>query len=583
MWFSLGRDGRLDMEAVLPRIEIRPIPRRANRGLAALVLVPIVAALLVGAGSASDPSLAKIDPALLTAAAAAPGSTLSLIIREAVPTSDAAEQRLRELGGTVERELPIVGGFSATLPASALRDLARSEAIGVVWGDDKIGAQSADTSSYDSWDPNAYWRKAIRLSQVDPTYSGTGVTVAVLDTGVSQVPDLGNRVVARVDLTPDHDGEDYFGHGTHLAGIVAGSGVESDGRWKGVAPRARIVSVKVAGADGSTDVSVVIAGLQWVASHRSDYNIRVLNLAFGTDGQQTYSLDPLNYAVEQVWFSGVLVVVSAGNRGSDAGAINKPGDDPFVLTVGAVDVKGSAERDDDVVAPFSSRGVTPDGFRKPNIVAPGITIVSARVPGSTIDQLHPSARVGDDYFKGSGTSQATAIVSGVAALMFQADPSLTPDVVKTVLIATAGKSSSLGIGSGSGLVDAAGAVNAVLGGRFRYVSANAGLVPSTGLGSIEGSRGTLHVYADLDGDGQLEVVKGEVDALGAPWTSTSWSSTSWSSTSWSSLTWSGAGWDSTSWSNTSWSGTSWSSTSWSSTSWSSTSWSNTSWSSLTWS
>ena len=138
----------------------------------------------------------------------------------------------------------------------------------------------------------------------------------MLDTGVSQVPDLGNRVVARVDLTPDHDGEDYFGHGTHLAGIVAGSGVESDGRWKGVAPRARIVSVKVAGADGSTDVSVVIAGLQWVASHRSDYNIRVLNLAFGTDGQQTYSLDPLNYAVEQVWFSGVLVVVSAGNRGS---------------------------------------------------------------------------------------------------------------------------------------------------------------------------------------------------------------------------------------------------------------------------
>jgi serine protease AprX len=561
------------MQAALPRIDVRPIPRRANRGLAALVLVPIVAALLVGTGSGPDPSLAKIDPALVTAAAAAPGSTLPLIVRETVPATDAAEQRLRELGGTVERELPIVGGFSATLPASALRDLARSDAVGVVWGDDRIGAQSTDTSSYDSWDPNAYWRKAIRLGQVDSAYTGTGVTVAVLDTGVSQVTDLGSRVLARVDLTPDHDGEDDFGHGTHLAGIVAGSGAESDGRWKGVAPRARIVSVKVAGADGSTDVSVVIAGLQWVAEHRSDYNIRVLNLAFGTDGQQSYSLDPLNYAVEQVWFSGILVVVSAGNRGSDAGAINKPGDDPFVLTVGAVDVKGTAERDDDVVAPFSSRGMTPDGFRKPNIVAPGITIVSARVPGSTIDQLHPSARVGDSYFKGSGTSQATAIVSGVAALMFQADPSLTPDAVKTVLIATAGKSASLGIGSGSGLVDAAGAVNAVLGGKYRYLSANAGLVPSTGLGSIEGSRGTFHVYADLDGDGQLELVRGEVDVLGAPWTSTSWSSTSWSS-----LTWSAAGWDSTSWSSTSWSGTSWSSTSWSS-----TSWSNTSWSSLTWS
>jgi serine protease AprX len=539
----------------------------------------MVAALLVGTGSTSDPSLAKVDPALVTAAAAAPGSTLPLIVRETVPSSDAAEQRLRELGGTVERELPIVGGFSATLPASALQELARSDAIGVVWGDDKIRTQSTDASDYDSWDPNAYWRKAIRLAQVDPAYTGTGVTVAVLDTGVSQVTDLGNRVLARVDLTPDHDGEDYFGHGTHLAGIVAGSGVDSDGRWKGVAPRARIVSVKVAGADGSTDVSVVIAGLQWVASHGSDYNIRVLNLAFGTDGQQTYSLDPLDYAVEQVWFAGVLVVVSAGNRGPGAGTINKPGDDPFVLTVGAVDVNGTAERDDDVVAPFSSRGPTPDGVRKPNLVAPGITIVSDRVPGSTIDQLHPGARVGDSYFKGSGTSQATAIVSGVAALMFQADPTLTPDVAKAALIETAGKSASLGNGSGSGLVNAAGAVNAALTGKYRYLPANVGLVPSTGMGSIEQSRGTYHVYADLDGDGQLDdEVRGEIDALGNPWTSTSWSSTSWSSTSWSSLTWSAAGWDSTSWSNTSWSGTSWSSTSWSS-----TSWSNTSWSSLTWS
>jgi serine protease AprX len=566
------------MQATLSRIDVRPVPRRANRHLAALLLLPVVAALLVGTGSVNDPSIAKIDPALVTAAAAAPGSTLPLIVRETVPASDAAEQRLRELGGTVERELPIVGGFSATLPASALRELARSDAIGVVWGDDHITPQATAASSYDSWDPNAFWRKSIRLAQVDDAYNGSGVTVAVLDTGVSQVTDLGNRVLARVDLTPDHDGEDYFGHGTHLAGIVAGSGVDSDGRWRGVAPRARIVSVKVAGEDGSTDVSVVIAGLQWVATHRSDYNIRVLNLAFGTDGQQTYSLDPLDFAVEQVWFAGVLVVVSAGNRGPDAGTINKPGDDPFVLTVGAIDVKGSAERDDDVVAPFSGRGPTPDGIRKPNLVAPGITIVSDRVPGSTIDQVHPGARVGDSYFKGSGTSQATAIVSGVAALMFQADPSLTPDVAKAALIGTAGRSGSLGNGSGSGLVDAASAVSAAAGGKFRYIPANVGLVPSTGMGSLERSRGTLHAYADLDGDGQLELVKGEVDVLGAPWTSTSWSSTSWSSTSWSSLTWSAAGWDSTSWSNTSWSGTSWSSTSWSS-----TSWSNTSWSSLTWS
>ncbi|MEP6476473.1 MAG: S8 family peptidase [Actinomycetota bacterium] len=540
-----------------------------SRWLVVLVMVPIAGSLLAGTGSPTEYSLRKVDPALVTAAARAPRSTLPLIIRETMPDSDAAEQRVIDLGGTVERELPIMGGFSASLPASALSELARSDAIGIVWGDAQIQTQSTDTSIYDSWDPNAYWRKAIRLGLIDSAYNGTGVTVAILDTGVGQVSDLGNRVLARVDLTPDHDGEDYFGHGTHLSGIIAGSGAASDGRWRGVAPRSRLVSVKVARADGSTDVSVVIAGLQWVAFHRSDYNIRVLNLAFGTDGQQSYSLDPLDYAVEQVWFAGVLVVVSAGNRGSDAGTINKPADDPFVLTVGAVDVKGTAARDDDVVAPFSSRGPTHDGFRKPDLVAPGITIVSARVPGSTIDELHPLARVGDSYFKGTGTSQAAAIVSGVAALMFQANPSLTPDVAKATLKETADMSSSLGRGAGDGLLDAYGAVKAALNGKYVYSPANVGLVPSTGLGLIEASRGSLHVNADLDGDGRLnDVVKGEIDALGMKW-----SSTFWGSTSWSSLTSQSSGWDSTSWSSTSWSGTSWSSTSWSSTSWSSLTWS----------
>ena len=557
------------MEAALPRMDIRSTPRRVSRWLVVLVMVPIAGSLLAGTGSPTDYSLRKVDPALVATAARAPGSTLPLIIRETVPHSHAAEQRVVDLGGTVDRELPIVGGFSASLPASALTELARSDAIGIVWGDAQIRTQSTDTSVYDSWDPNANWRKAIRLGLVDDAYNGSGVTVAILDTGVRQVSDLGNRVLARVDLTPDHDGEDYFGHGTHLSGIIAGSGAASDGRWRGVAPRSRLVSVKVAREDGSTDVSVVIAGLQWVASHRSDYNIRVLNLAFGTDGQQSYSLDPLDYAVEQVWFAGVLVVVSAGNRGSDAGTINKPADDPFVLTVGAVDVKGTAARDDDIVAPFSSRGPTQDGFRKPDLVAPGITIVSARVPGSTIDELHPLARVGDSYFKGSGTSQAAAIVSGVAALMFQANPSLTPDVAKATLKETAGMSSALGKGAGDGLLDAYGAVKAALNGKYVYSPANVGLVPSTGLGLIEASRGSLHVNADLDGDGRLnDVVKGEIDALGMKW-----SSTFWGSTSWSSLTSQSSGWDSTSWSSTSWSGTSWSSTSWSSTSWSSLTWS----------
>ena len=319
----------------------------------------------------------------------------------------------------------------------------------------------------------------------------------------------------------------------------------------------------------------MIAAIQWVVTHKDAYGIRVLNLAFGTDAVQPYLLDPLDAAVERAWAAGVTVVVSAGNRGPGAGTISKPGDDPYVITVGAADIHQTADRSDDEVAPFSSRGPTQDGFEKPNLVAPGTTIVATRDAGGTVDQVHPDAVVDDNYFKGTGTSQAGAVVSGVAALMYQVNPSLTPRKVKGILMSTTFKSAAYRQGGGDGLVDAAGAVQAA---TTDVTNPNTGLVRSTGVGGLEDSRGTLHVESDLDGDGQAEVVRGEIDVLGDPWDSTSWSSTSWSSTSWSSTSWSSLisenqGWSSTSWSSTSWSGMDWSSNSWSSTSWSSITWS----------
>ena len=178
---------------------------------------------------------------------------------------------------------------------------------------------TAATSAYDDVDPNLAWRRAIRLNQVDEGIDGTGVTVAMIDTGVSHHVDLDGRMLARVDFTPGGAGDDGFGHGTHLAGVIAGDGTASDGKWRGVAPGAQLVSVKVADADGATDVSVVIAAIQWVVSHREQYGIRVLNLSFGTDSIQPYAVDPLDAAVERAWFAGITVVVSAGNRGPDPG------------------------------------------------------------------------------------------------------------------------------------------------------------------------------------------------------------------------------------------------------------------------
>ena len=492
-------------------------------------------------------------------------------------------------------ELPIVGGFSARVPGNAVARLAGSPLVTKVWGDGVIRMATdtsyATTQINASTPPNDVWQQTIRLDQArQKGLNGNGVTVALLDTGLSQNPDLGNRVLARVDLTADGDGIDHYGHGTHMAGIIAGDGTMSGGQWTGVAPRANLVSVKVAGADGSTDVSVVIAGLQWVVGHRSDYDIRVLNLSFGTDSQQSYLVDPLDYAVEHVWFSGITVVVAAGNRGPSGGTVNKPGDDPFVATVGAADLNGTQGSNDDTVAPFTGRGPTQDGLAKPGVVAPGVTIVSDRDPGSTIDQAFPSARVGASYFKGTGTSQAAAVVSGVVALMYQANPNLTPDVVKAILRASAQKQLAGEPGAGAGVVDAYSAVQAATNPYYLTIPANVGVARSTGLGSIDASRGSLRVYADLpqdglgtaDEDGRLDPVRGEIDAQGGPWPSTwlstGWSATGWSGTAWSSVAWSTTGWSSTGWSATGWSGTSWSATGWSATGWSGTSWSGTSWS-----
>src|SRR5436190_2986341 len=212
----------------------------------------------------SEPNLSfKADPALVAQATAAPGSTLSVSVRELVPSSGDAERAVRSIGGMVTDELPIVGGFAATLPAQSLTELVRDPSISRVWGDAKVDVESDKTAKYDASAPNGVWRQAIHLAGATDKYTGAGVGVALLDTGVVPVPDLANRVAYRVDLTPEADGYDRYGHGTHLAGIIAGDGSASGGTTSGVATGANLISVKVAGLNGATDVSGVFAGLKW--------------------------------------------------------------------------------------------------------------------------------------------------------------------------------------------------------------------------------------------------------------------------------------------------------------------------------
>jgi serine protease AprX len=563
----------MSMSLPLPLDQRRAQPSAVPRGgiVLAIVIAALVATLPV---PGSSHPRGKAHPSLLREAQRHPRSTISVLVRETTPQSGEAEELIHRLRGNVTHELSLVGGFSARLPSRALPTLIDSPTVAHVWGDGPIRMNILDIDLLDGMDsvaPNKVWRQSIRLPSF---YTGAGVGVAVLDTGVTRVADLGNRVSARVDFTPEQDGYDRYGHGTHMAGLIAGNGALSDGTWAGAARKANLISVKVAGEDGSTDVSVVIAAMQWIVAHRAAYNIRILNLSFGTDALQSYLLDPLDFAVEQVWRSGIAVIVAAGNRGSLPGTINKPGDDPFVITVGAADVRGTASTGDDVVAGFSSRGPTHDLIAKPDLVAPGIGLVSHRAPGSTLDTEHPAARVGDHYFKGSGTSQAAAIVSGVAALMLQANPSMTPDILKATLVGTANKLGGLlslgAAGSGAGLVDATDAVNASLANAYASKPANRGLLTarSTGLGLIQLSRDSSSVvYSDLNRDGHLDLVVGEVDALGEAWLGGTWSAV-WSDNPWAPYAFEAIGWDAKTWGAKTWGGTSWKGKTWGGKTWS---------------
>ena len=452
-------------------------------------------------------------------------------------------------------------------------------------GDDDDDPETLE--GYDTLPPNLVWPDAVGLGSLPAAADGSGVTVAVLDTGVTRVPELGDRVLARVDLTPEGDGYDRYGHGTHMTGIIAGDGNIAEGEWRGVAPGANVVSVKVAEWNGATDVTAVIAGLEWVAAHREEYGIRVVNISFGTDSSQKYFEDPLDFAVERLWDAGILVVAAAGNRGAGGSKIDKPADDPFVLTVGAADLRGTVGSADDQVAPFSSCGPTGDGVAKPDLVAPGVSIVSSRAPESTIDAMRPGARLGGGGFKGTGTSQATAIVSGIAALMFEARPSMTPDEAKAALVGTVTTDMAGQPCAGSGLVHAGRAVQAAAGGTFQGAGAQVSTQRSSGLGSIDSTRGSHKPYTDLNRDGVPEQVSGEHDTLGNPWQREQWASRPWNSETWASSPWSqftnvSPGWQESVWPPGTWPGMGWDESSWTAKSWRDAGWNPQNWTAKSW-
>jgi len=406
---------------------------------------------------------------------------------------------------------------------------------------------------------------------------GRGVGVALIDTGVVPVQGLSGtgKVVNGPDLSFESQADelrylDGYGHGTHMAGIIAGND-DGTGSFKGVAPGARLLNVRVGTHDGAVDVSQVVAAIDWVVAHRNDngMNIRVINLSYGTDGTQDRRVDPLSFAVENAWRKGIVVVTGAGNEGTSRASLVNPAVNPYVIAVGAADIRNTAGVSDDVVAPFSSR--VSDG-RTVDVVAPGVSITSLRDPGSVIDTEHPNAVVEERYFRGSGTSQAAAVTSGAVALLLQARPSLTPDQVKALLRASA-----------TPIVNASKSAQGA--GRIDVHLASLSLVPigstqwwtaSTGTGSLEAARGTSHVADD-----GVELT-GEQDIFGQPWNGAAWAAATSNGTAWNGGTWNGSEWTGECWCGTSWAGVSWNGRTWIGDSWTGRTWIGRTWIGRTW-
>ena len=452
-----------------------------------------------------------------------------------VQASDASQSSnlVEAVGGEVTSRLDLIHGVGARLSPAAVAALRANPAVTGLTANNLVKASMSDgepggvrdkanipaTDYPDEVGADVAWGQGV---------TGAGVSVAVLDTGLGWVPGVfqdvegrnKSRVVAWKDFVEGKlSPHDPNGHGTHIAGIIANTEVGADGEWDGVAPGVGLVGVRVLNEEGAGTYEQVIEGLQWVVEHRAQYNIRVINLSLFSPAQSPYWADPLNQAVMQAWAAGITVVVAAGNQGPGPMSIGVPGNNPYVITVGAfTDNHTPANWNDDYIAPFSAAGPTLDGFVKPDLVAPGAHMVSNISPSSYIARQHEANRVGARYFSMAGTSQAAAVVSGVAALALSAHPGLTPDQVKYRLMVTAfpwvDPSSTKALYSiwqqGAGRVNAPDAVSADLQGQ-----ANAGMNLQADLA------GTTHYegYSYFDPQSGQFRLRGEfADWSGGYWT-----------------------------------------------------------------
>jgi serine protease AprX len=372
----------------------------------------------------------KLGPELKSHSGKSSEQMLDVIVQYRSIATEAHHQKVRALGGQLKNTLDLVKGALYAVPASALDSLSSDDEVVYITPNRQLQANDTITNVTVGANVAQNWG-----------YNGDGMTVAVIDSGIQDGPDVGgNRIKYRHDWTNGKNKDDY-GHGTHVAGIIG----STHPNYGGIAPKANYLDLRVLDQNGAGTDANVIAAIQKAISLSSQYNVVAINLSLGRAVMESYKLDPLCQAVEQAWKSGIVVVVAAGNGGrttatSGYGTINAPGNDPYVITVGAMKDNGTSSRSDDLMTTYSSKGPTLlDHIVKPDLVAPGNLTVSNMPATATLYTTYPANVVSPGYFSLSGTSMATPVVTGAALLMLDQNGGLSPDLIKARLMKTATK------------------------------------------------------------------------------------------------------------------------------------------------
>jgi serine protease AprX len=488
-----------------------------------------------------------IAPILAKRAKSNPGTEVSVIV-QSDPSFDSSQlevkQLLRRAGISPRRQLGLVDGLAVTMPAKWLDKLEDIKGLTVT---PDAPVHVSGYTSKQLWPYEA--GLASGWAGYDAPAPASVPTIAVVDSGIQAGrADFGNRLLAQVNLTtlPGNSAGDGRGHGTFVAGIAAGSAAG----YAGATPQAKLVALDVMDDHGVARTSDVIAACQWILANKTKYNIKIANFSLHSATPGNFVRDPLDKAVEKLWFSGVFVVAAAGNYGTadgPSGVPYAPGNDPFVMTVGALDIGGTKSRDDDTTAPWSAWGYTLDGFAKPEIVAPGRYMIGPVPAGSSLTIERADKVTAPGYMQLSGTSFAAPVVAGAAAQILAKHPAFTPDQVKGALMLAA-KPVPHAVKGSAGVGELQ---------MSRIAFTNYPPNPNKALDRYLVNSTLGDNVPVFDGVSWYDKAKHDVS-----WDSVSWDSVSWADLSTSVVSWADVSWSDVSWADVSWADVSWADVSW---------------------